>query len=43
MKKTWERHSFTGIGNALLLEVSQPSVRRDNFFRDKRVAGTGVI
>ena len=37
------KHSFTGIGPALLLEVSQPSLRGDNFFRDKRVAGTGVI
>ena len=36
-------HSFTASGPALLLEVSQPSIRRDNFFKDKRVAGTGVI
>ena len=37
------KHSFQGDGPALLLEVSQPSVRGDNFFCDKRVAGTGVI
>ncbi|MFH0963060.1 MAG: cupin domain-containing protein [Planctomycetota bacterium] len=36
-------HSFTAVGPALLLEVSQPSIRHDNFFKDKRVAGTGVI
>ena len=38
-----DKHSFTGVGPTLLLEVSKPSVRNDNFFRDKRVAGTGVI
>ncbi len=36
-------HSFTGVGHALLLEVSQPSVRGDNFFRDKRIGTHGVI
>ena len=37
------KHSFAGLGPALLLEASMPSVRGDNFFRDKRVAGTGVL
>ena len=36
-------HSFTGIGPALILEVSQPSVLQDNFFTDKRIGVDGVI
>ncbi len=36
-------HSFTGLGDALLLEVSMPSVLRDNFFEDKRIGDDGVI
>ncbi len=36
-------HSFTGIGPALLLEVSQPSVLQDNFFADRRIGDSGVI
>ncbi len=36
-------HSFTGIGNALILEVSMPSILRDNFFADKRIGENGVI
>jgi len=36
-------HSFTGIGNALLLEVSMPSSLNDNFFTDKRIGRKGVI
>jgi len=36
-------HSFTGIGNALLLEVSMPSTLNDNFFKDKRIGKDGVI
>jgi quercetin dioxygenase-like cupin family protein len=38
-----QRHSFTGIGPALLLEVSMPSVRQDNFFADKAIGDDGVI
>ena len=37
------KHSFQGTGPALLLEVSQPSIRGDNFFLDERVAGNGII
>jgi len=37
------KHSFRGVGPCLLLEASQPSVRGDNFFSNKRVAGGGVI
>ena len=37
------RHSFTGAGPALLLEVSQPSVRKDNFFSDRRIGEKGVM
>lgn len=36
-------HSFTGLGNALLLEVSMPSTTRDSFFADKRIGKDGVI
>jgi quercetin dioxygenase-like cupin family protein len=38
-----ERHAFTGIGPALLLEVSMPSIRQDNFFADKSIGEDGVI
>jgi len=37
------KHSFQGIGPALLLEVSQPSVRGDNFFRDRRIGKNGTL
>ena len=37
------KHSFRGEGPALLIEVSQPSVRGDNFFQDKRIGDNGVI
>lgn len=37
------KHSFTGIGNALVLEVSTPSVVKDNLFADKRIGRDGVI
>jgi D-lyxose ketol-isomerase len=37
------KHSFTGAGPALLLEVSMPSVRKDNFFADPRIGDNGVI
>jgi mannose-6-phosphate isomerase-like protein (cupin superfamily) len=30
-------HSFTGVGPALLLEVSMPCVVADNFFHDRRI------
>ncbi len=33
-------HSFTARENALILEVSLPSLKGDNFFRDKRL---GVV
>ncbi len=36
-------HSFTGVGNALVLEVSMPSILNDNFFSDKRIGEDGVI
>jgi mannose-6-phosphate isomerase-like protein (cupin superfamily) len=36
-------HSFTGIGPALLLEVSMPSRRGDNFFADGAIGDRGVI
>jgi mannose-6-phosphate isomerase-like protein (cupin superfamily) len=38
-----QRHSFTGLGPALLLEVSMPSSRQDNFFADKAIGDDGVI
>ena len=33
----WKYHSFTGIGPALLLEVSRPCVVDDNYFKDTRI------
>jgi quercetin dioxygenase-like cupin family protein len=38
-----QRHSFTGVGPALLLEVSMPSIRQDNFFADQEIGDGGVI
>lgn len=38
-----QRHSFTGVGPALLLEVSMPSTRQDNFFADPAIGDHGVI
>ena len=38
-----QHHSFTGIGPALLLEVSMPSTRNDNFFANKAIGDSGVI
>ena len=35
-------HSFTALGNALILEVSMPSVRMDNFFENERIGDNGV-
>jgi quercetin dioxygenase-like cupin family protein len=37
------RHAFTGVGPALLLEVSMPSIRQDNFFTDKAIGDGGII
>ena len=37
------KHTFTGVGHALLLEVSQPCVPDDNFFTDKQIGKDGVI
>lgn len=36
-------HSFTGIGPALILEVSMPSTLHDNFFADPAIGDNGVI
>ena len=38
-----QRHSFTGVGPALLLEVSMPSRRNDNFFADRGIGDEGII
>jgi len=36
-------HSFTGLGPALLLEVSMPSIKGDSFFVDRNIGDNGVI
>lgn len=36
-------HSFTGIGAALILEVSMPSTLQDNFFVNTDIGDNGVI
>lgn len=36
-------HSFTGLGSALLLEVSMPTQLNDNFFSDQKIGNQGVI
>ncbi len=36
-------HSFTGMGPALVLEVSMPSRRNDSFFADPDIGDHGVI
>ncbi len=36
-------HAFTGIGPALVLEVSMPSTTGDSFFEDRRIGDAGVI
>jgi N-acetylneuraminate synthase len=36
-------HSFTGLGPALLLEVSLPSVLRDSYFTDPSIGDNGVL
>ncbi|MHB1296078.1 MAG: D-lyxose/D-mannose family sugar isomerase [Anaerolineae bacterium] len=38
-----QRHSFTGIGPALLLEVSMPSQRNDSHFANPQIGENGVI
>ena len=38
-----QRHAFTGIGPALILEVSMPSRLGDNFFADNAIGDDGVI
>lgn len=40
---TGTKHSFTGIGPCLLLEVSMPSVPGDSYFDDKRIGTGGVL
>jgi N-acetylneuraminate synthase len=37
------KHVFSGDGDALILEVSMPSIRGDNFFTDKRIGRDGVL
>lgn len=37
------KHAFTGLGPALILEVSMPSTRGDNFFADQGIGEGGVI
>ena len=36
-------HSFTGIGPALVLEISMPSMRQDSFFENLQIGDGGVI
>lgn len=38
-----QRHAFTGIGPALILEVSMPSMLGDNFFNNEAIGDNGVI
>jgi N-acetylneuraminate synthase len=38
-----KKHAFTGIGPALILEVSMPSMRGDNFFADQEIGDHGII
>ena len=38
-----KKHAFTGIGPALILEVSMPSTRGDNFFADLGIGEQGII
>jgi quercetin dioxygenase-like cupin family protein len=37
------RHAFAGAGPALILEVSMPSTRGDNFFEDRAIGENGTI
>jgi len=36
-------HAFTGLGPALILEVSMPSLLQDNFFEENHIGDHGVI
>ena len=36
-------HSFTGVGPALVLEISMPSVPKDSFFDETQIGEHGVI
>lgn len=36
-------HSFTGVGDALLLEVSTPCLLQDSFFENKAIGQAGLI
>lgn len=36
-------HSFTGVGDALLLEISKPCTPGDNHFKDKKIGGNGRL
>ena len=38
-----KRHAFTGMGPALILEVSMPSRRGDNFFANGAIGDDGVL
>ncbi len=38
-----KKHAFTGLGPALILEVSMPSMRGDNFFADQAIGEDGII
>lgn len=38
-----QRHSFTGLGPALLLEVSMPSIRQDSYFANADIGAAGII
>jgi quercetin dioxygenase-like cupin family protein len=40
---TGNRHAFGGVGPALVLEVSMPSILHDSFFDNKEIAGGGVL
>ena len=35
--ETGQAHDFSGRGNALMLEVSKPSLIDDNYFQDRRI------
>jgi len=36
-------HSFTGIGPALLLEISKPCQPNDNIFENKKIGENGIL
>ncbi|NLX03695.1 MAG: cupin domain-containing protein [Phycisphaerae bacterium] len=38
-----KRHTFIALEPALIIEASQPSILRDNFFDDRRIGEEGVI